>query len=280
VSASETSRSATVVLPLDGSVAALAALSVAKGVAEIMDGTVRIIHVALETSPAAKLVERLGITAADLRGSVLDTRTGDPATEIIEAARAPQVFAIVMCTHTGASADKILGDTALNVLKNVPCPVVLVSPERPPLPWRLGRILLPHDGSPATSAAICPAAELARKSGAELNVLHVTFPGARPMDEQGSFTPSRYLDQAQHEWPAWGREFVERLTSVCPLDAVKIRLSLALGDPKEEVLRAATQQSSDLILLAWNGVWHEAHAGIVRTVIDRAPCPVAILRLT
>jgi len=269
-----------VVVPLDGSVPALAALPVAKGVAEIVEGTVRIIHVALDTSPAATLVERLGMTAADLRGSVVDARTGDPATEIIEAARAQQVFAIVMCTHTGASADKTLGGTALNVLKNAPCPVVLVPPERPPVPWRLGRILLPHDGSPATSAAIRPATELARKAGAELNVLHVTFPGARAAGEQGSLTPPRYMDQAQHEWPAWGREFLERLVSVCPLDAVKVRLSLACGDPTEEVLRAAIAQSSDLILLAWDGVWREPHVGIVRTVIDRLPCPVAILRLT
>ena len=280
MSASQASRSATVVVPLDGSVGALAALPVARGVAQITEGTVHIIYVTLERSLAAKLAERLGLTAADLRGSVLDVRAGDPATEIIEVAREQQVSAIVMCMNTGTTADKILGDTALKVLKNAPCPVILVQPGRPPLPWRLGRILLPHDGSPATNAAIRPAAELARKAGAELNVLHVTFPGARAPGEQGSLTPPRYLDQAQHEWPAWGREFVERLVSVCPLDAMKVRLSLALGDPKEEVLRAAEEQSSDLILLAWNGVWHEGHAGIVRAAIDRAPCPVAILRLT
>ena len=279
MSASEATRMTTVVVPLDGSLPALAALPVAKGVAEVVGGTLHIIHVAFETLPAAKVFERLGLTAADLRGSVLDTRTGDPATEIIEAAREYQAPAIVMCTHAGACANKMLGDTAVKVLKNAPCPVVLVRPERPPLPWKLRRILLPHDGSPATSAAICPAAELARKAGAELNVLHVTFPGARPTDEQGSLTPPRYLDQAQHEWPAWGREFKERLLSVCPFGVVKVRVSLAQGAPEEEVLRAAVEQSSDLILLAWRGVWDETRAGIVRAAIARAPCPVGIVRL-
>jgi nucleotide-binding universal stress UspA family protein len=277
VSTSEVSRTATVVVPLDGSLPALGALPVAKGLAEVAGGMVHIIHVAREPLPAAKQLERIGLTAADLHGSVLDIRTGDPATGILQAAREQQAVAIVMCIHAGATADAV-GDTALKLLKNAPCPVVLVQPERPPLPWKLQRILLPHDGSPATSAAIRPAAELARKAGAELDVLHVTFPGARAAAEQGSLTPSRYLDQP-HGWPAWGQEFLERLLSVSSLGAAKVRVRLAVGAPEVEVLRAAVEDSSDLILLAWHGVWDDTHAGIVKAAIRRAPCPVGIFRV-
>ena len=43
----------------------------------------------------------------------------------------------------------MLGRTAMKVLQNAPCPVVLVPPERGATPWHLHHILVPHDGTPA-----------------------------------------------------------------------------------------------------------------------------------
>ena len=113
-----------------------------------------------------------------------------------------------MCKHSGAERGKMLGRTAMKVLHDAPCPVVLVPPERGATPWHLHHVLVPHDGTPTTSAALQPAAELAERGRAELLVVHVTDIRAAPA-EPGSLTTPRYVDQPQHEWPAWTSEFVK-----------------------------------------------------------------------
>ena len=77
---------------------------------------------------------------------------------------------IVMCKHSGAERGKMLGRTAMKVLHDALCPVVLVPPERGATPWHLHHVLVPHDGTPSTSAALQPAAELAERGRAELLV--------------------------------------------------------------------------------------------------------------
>jgi len=267
-----------IVVPLDGSEHALVALPVAKRLAELTDATVHLLHVARETLPPAEVLERIGLTATQLRGSVLGTKAGEPGSAIVQAGRELEAVLIVMCTHSGGDTDKTLGSTALAVLTDAPCPLVLVRPERGVIPWALHQALLLHDGTPTISAAIRPAAELARRAGAEFIVLHVAAPGARLSSEQGSLMAPRYMDQPQHEWPAWGAEFIERLGCMCPLDALNVRMFLAQGALDDEVRRAAAAHSSDLIVLAWRGEWGGKHGAVVKTVIHGAPCPVMILR--
>jgi len=267
----------TVLVPLDMTDQALVALPVAKRLAELSDATLHLLHVAEEQAPPAEVLARIGLADAALRGSVIGTRVGDPAEGIIAAARELGSALIVMCRHT--ASDKTLGSTALAVLQGAPCPVVLVAPERGVVPWTPARILLPHDGTPTTSAAIRPAADLARRAGGELDVLHVADPAAGPPAERGSLPPPRYLDQPQHEWPAWAGEFVERLGSVCAIASLRVRMSLAHGAPGEEVLRHCAEYGNDLILLAWRGVWQGQHATTLKTVVYGAACPVMVVRV-
>jgi nucleotide-binding universal stress UspA family protein len=271
--------SPTIVVPLDGSEHALVALPVAKQLAQLEAATLHLVHVAREVSPPAEILQRIGLTELELRGSVLDTRAGEPAPGIVQIATELHAVLVVLCTHTVLPvAETPLGDTALAVLQGGPCPVVLVRPERGIVPWSLRRILLPHDGTPTTSAAIRPAAELARRAGAALDVLHVAGPGLGPPAERGSLTSPRYLDQPQHEWPAWVGEFVERLGCVCPIESLQVRMFLGEGAPGDETLRVAAEQASDLVVLAWHGDWEAAHAVTVKTVLRRAACPVMVIR--
>jgi len=268
-----------ILVPLDGSEHALSALPVAKVLADLAAATIHLVHIAREVTPPAEVLKRIGLSTRQLRGSVLSTKTGDPAYGIIQAARESGCILIVMCTHTAVlHPGKTLGSTALGVLKGATCPVVLVQPERGVEPWSLHRILLPHDGTPTTSAAIRPAAELAHKADAALDVLHVAAPHARSSGERGSMT-MRYMDQAQYEWPAWAGEFLERLHCVCPVKSLNVHMSLAHGSPSEEVLRFAAKQASDLIILAWRGEWEGEHAATAKAIIRRASCPVVVVRV-
>jgi nucleotide-binding universal stress UspA family protein len=266
-----------VLVPLDGSEHSLDALPVAKVLAHLEGATIHLVHIAREVAPPADVLRHLGLDAWDLRGSVLRSKTGNPAEGIIQAARESHCILIVMCTHTAvARPGRSLGSTALGVLKDALCPVVLVQPERGVAPWSLHRILLPHDGTPTASAAMRSAAEFARSANAELDILHVAGLRAHP-SERGSLT-FRYMDQPQHEWPAWAGEFIKRLHCVCPLESLKVRISAAHGSPGEEVLRFAAEHASDLIVLAWKGEWEGDHAATAKAIIRRAPCPVMVVR--
>lgn len=187
---------------------------------------------------------------------------------------------IVTSTRDARDPPRVaLGLAARGVLSRARCPVVLVRPERGTGPWSLDELLVPHDGTPATTAALCPAAELARSIGARLFALHVAAPGAPRHEEPGSLQVPHYVDQPQHEWPAWAGEFVERLRSQCPIDLAQVRFFLGHGEPATEILRIAEEQGVDLIVLAWHGTLEAEHARIFKTLLHRAPCPMMVLRV-
>ena len=269
---------ASLIVPLDASEQALAAVPVARRLAQLQDGTLHFVHCAPE-SELADVLKKVGLSADEMRGSIMDAQAGEPAAGILRTARDSRAALIVMTMQRGSPAgERPLGTTALAVLESAPCPIVLVRPDRGITPWALHRVLLPHDGTPTTSSAIPPAAKVAATAGAELEVLHVAAPGSRPPEEHGSLTPPRYLDQPQHEWPAWAEEFLGRLGGACELGSLKVHISLGTGEPGEEVIRSAAEHASDLIVLAWRGAWDGERAATVKAVLRGAPCPVMIVR--
>jgi nucleotide-binding universal stress UspA family protein len=137
--------------------------------------------------------------------------------------------------------------------------------------------LVPHDGTPTTSAALLPAAELAEHGRAELLVVHVTDSRTAPA-EAGSLTTPRYVDQPQHEWPAWTSEFLNRLACICPLGHLHVRMFLAHGDTAAEILRFSEKQSTDLIVLAWRGILEAPCAPTMKGILREAHCPIMVVR--
>lgn len=270
---------AAILLPLDGSQAALRALPVARVFSALEDVPLRILHVSDRAPAPAELAERLGVSPTELRGVSVDLRSGEASAAIVQAVR-EGARVVVLCTYTagGPPAD-VLGATALAVLREAACPVVLVNPRLDLEAWALRKILIPHEGTPAMSDAVRPAAELARRAGAELVVLQVAVAGAAAPAEAGSITPPAYLDQAQYEWPAWASEFIERLACVCPIAGLRVRMVLGRGPAADEILRVSREQAASLIVLAWKGRWAPSHAETLRQVVRDAPCPTLVLRL-
>ena len=267
-----------VLVALDGSKHALCALPVARRLAELQKAQVRILHVADEIEPLDETAGRLGLQPADLRGATLEVRAGSPAETILAAAADHGATLIVMCTHTAEvrPIDAISAAT-LAVLSGARCPVVLVNPAHTVGEWTLRRMLAPHDGSPTVSDALRPAAELARTAGAEFVVLQVAS-DTRAL-ETGAIAPPRYLDQLQHAWPAWSEEFLQRLACVCPLADVQVRLLVRHGEPADETIRVAGEESADLIALAWKGDWAPPCAATLKAVLQGAPCPILVTRI-
>jgi nucleotide-binding universal stress UspA family protein len=266
-----------ILVPLDGSDTALTALPVATTLRQIVPATLRLLHVAESMPPNAELLNRLRALSQELDHATLDVRTGEPVEEILRCAEEIKPRGIVLCKHTAPAAPTTLGSTITGVLRHASCPLVLVPPERGATPWHLQHILVPHDGTPRTSVGFRPAVELAERAKAELLVLHVVDVNATP-GEPGSLVPSLYMDQPQHEWPAWTSEFVQRFASLCLLGQVHLRFRLAHGNPAAEILRLATEQSADLVVLAWRGKLDPSRAAVLKELVSGAQCPVMVIR--
>ncbi len=267
----------TVLLPLDGSIQATAALPVARGFAELLHATVAALHVTDDALAGTALVERMKLSCEDARGLVIESRPGAAAAVIIQEAAERHAAMIVMCPQIRTDLkSRALGSVAAAVLRGAPCPVVLVPPARGRKVWALRRLLVPHDGTPTNAATIGPATDFASIAAAELVVLHVAD-GKRPT-EPGTLVSPRYVDQPQHGWPAWTQEFLDRLRAVGGArDEVEIRLAVAQGEAGEAIVDFARQ--SDLIVLGWRGVLEPDRARTMRRVIRDTLCPVIVLRL-
>ncbi len=270
----------TVLVPLEGSPNVTAALPVARGLARLKGATVVLIDVGHEPMTPGQLLDRIGLSVDDVRGLVIDQSIGAPADAIVREAAARHAALIVMCSQGPDHPSDPIGSVTGDVLRRAPCPVVLAPSIRGRRPWALHQLVLPHDGTPTSAAAIAPTADLAARAGAELIVLHVATPDARRPVEPGTFLTPRYLDQPQHEWPTWEREFVNR---VCCLghvaNAEKIRLVLAQGEADAAILEFVRRHASDLIALAWRGGFAPERARTMRRVIRGATCPVIIFRV-
>jgi nucleotide-binding universal stress UspA family protein len=272
---------AILLIPLDGSTDATAALSVARGLAHLKAATVVLIHVGREVLAPDELLARMRLSAEDVRGLVIDQCTGSPADAIVREATARHAVLVVMCAPAQPDGPlHALGGVLGDVLLTSPCPVVLVPSILRRHPWALRQLVLPHDGTPTSAAAIAPTADLASQADADLVVLHVATPGAERPTESGTFVAPRYLDQPQHEWPAWSREFLERVRGLChPTNIEKIRLMLAQGEAGAAVLEFARHNESDLIAFAWRGSLEPERAQTIRRVICDASCPVIVFRV-
>jgi nucleotide-binding universal stress UspA family protein len=269
----------TVLVPLDGSVRATAALPVASRLSELLHSAVVLLHVGEDVTAPPALVEHMNLSGEDVHGLVIEYRPGAPADVIVQEAVERRAAMIVMCPQIRTDVgSRTFGSVAEAVLRTAPCPVVLVPPARGRERWDLRQVLVPHDGTPATAVAMGPATDFASMAAAELIVLHVATPNRQKTIEPGTLIVPRYIDQPHHEWPAWTQEFLHRLRAVGGAkNDVAIRLAVAQGDAGTAIVEFARQ--SDLIVLGWRGVLEPDRALTVRRVIRDTACPVIMLRL-
>ena len=133
-------------------------------------------------------------------------------------------------------------------------------------------ILHPTDFSGPADLAFGVACALARDFGARLVVLHVV-----------EFPANVYPEATRHEDPAlrhpalWDK--VRRLRPPSPAAAVEYRL--ADGDAAAEVVRAAGETGSDLIVMGTHGrsgLKHLLMGSVAEQVVRKAPCPVLTVK--
>lgn len=269
-----------VLVPLDGSREATFALPIARALAGVLEASLHVLHVASDPATLTpRLASAMGLDSAEARDVVVDGRLGEPAEEIARAAEEWGDTVIVLCSRTGASGDRgALGPVAAGVIAVTRHPVVVVPANRGAVPWALRTMLIPHEGMPAVASKLARALDLARRSAANVFVLHVASPNAPPECAPGALAGPRYLDQQHHEWPAWAEEFVERLAMHAPVRPRTVRAWLVRGEPASAIRAFAAEHEADLVVLCSRCTLEPGRAAVVQGVLRDACTPVLVLR--
>jgi nucleotide-binding universal stress UspA family protein len=138
----------------------------------------------------------------------------------------------------------------------------------------LKRILVPHDFSETSAAAVTYASALAGTFQAALDVLHVN---ELDTDMLAGFLDGRHASLAE--------AIRQRLMKSVTLDEKTTQLGAEFhvrpGTPHVEISRFAKERKADLIVMGTHGrgfVGHTVMGSVAEKVVRTAPCPVLTLR--
>jgi nucleotide-binding universal stress UspA family protein len=139
-------------------------------------------------------------------------------------------------------------------------PVVLVPPGAAARSDRIGRVLLPLDGSAESSAAMTQIVDLLSRAPIDIVALHVF----------GAEVP-RYWDQTAHAHESWSSSFLAEHVA-----AAGAELEIRMGSPGDHILAVADDEEADLIALGWSQRLNGDRAKTVRQTVLEASVPVLL----
>jgi nucleotide-binding universal stress UspA family protein len=211
--------------------------------------------------------------------NILIEESPDVYREILLQAERLHAGLVVMGTHGRSGFERLfLGSTVEKVLRKAACPVMTV-PRRAPDIMPVGlvpfaRILCAVDFSPQSRVALTYAVSLTNEANAELSVVHVVeiFP---QFQELMAPTPP--------DVDAWMNDARRRLHEVvpeAPRSQCTIKEVVTSGKPYREILSAATNGNSDLIVMGVHGrgAADRFFGSTTSHVVRDAHCPVLTLR--
>jgi nucleotide-binding universal stress UspA family protein len=245
----------TIVAAIDNSAAARPVLAGALALADLLGAEVEAVH-------ARENGQRTARAAATAAGVSLRPIAAPVIPALLEAARPPDVAAVVLGTRGVGTGSHPAGHVALELAFSLPKPLMVVPPEAPTR-GEFHRILVPLDGLRQTAAALTEVMMLADRHPLELVVLHVHDRDSVPL----------FSDQRHHELEAWTEEFLRRH---CP-EPERIALEVRVGVPGEHVLNVARDLHADLITLGWSQHLGAGHAAVVREVLERSTIPTLLI---
>ncbi|MEN3331833.1 MAG: hypothetical protein V7641_1198 [Blastocatellia bacterium] len=207
---------------------------------------------------------------------------GDPQIAITREAANRRIDLIVMRSRRRPYAAALLGSTAESVCRTAPCPVLVTHQHEQQ--WAGGttgkvglqRVLVAYDFSSDSELALAYALSLAQEYQAELHLIHVLPPRARPETPEMAFL-SYGVDTSFNE-------IASRLSLAVTDEAhlmCKIKHAVRKGQPYRETLSYAEEQNIDLICMGASGTGFGMQAlfgSNADRVLRQASCPILIAR--
>lgn len=245
----------TIIAALDTTAAARPVLETALRIGEQAGMDVEAVHVVDGPAVTPEFLAR----KAGVRLRRLD---GPAGKALLEAIGSPEVVAGVVGARGTAGGRRPLGSTAMQVIESADKPVTVVPPEALS-PRRLRRLLVPLEGTEASSRAASEGLSTLFGSEVELIVLHVFT----------EITLPRMLDHPREDMDLLGREFAK---SHLP-HAVSVELRP--GPVAARVIEVSDEMKVDLVALSWSQVSLGGRAKVVQEVLGSSTLPVLILPL-
>jgi len=289
-------------VPLDGSRLAEAALVPTAALARRLGARVTLLHVLERAAPQTVHGERhltraedaevyLRAAAATLESGgmtverIVDGEMTDVARTIASRAASLHADLIVICTHgEGGFRELLFGSVAQQVLGGGAIPVLLVHPTAgPPQPFVCRTILVPLDQTAPSEAALPAAASLARALTAVIVLSHVvptvtTMPGERGAAATLMPTAAAAMLDAEVERAAgYLQNLIPRLTG----DGVDAQARVERGEPVQALLALVDARQVDLVVMATHAragmaaVWT---GSVAARFLPRVSVPVLLVR--
>jgi nucleotide-binding universal stress UspA family protein len=265
-----------ILVPLDGSILAEAALPATQFLARLGSGRVTLLHVIEQDAPATIHGERHLTRAAEAQSyleaicrqvfademrvasHVHSAATSDVARGIVAHQQELACDLIVLCTHGRSGLKRLLiGSIAQQVVASGSAPVLLIRPsgEREPATFVCHTLFAPVDGDPVHERGLDLALELARATGARLHLLTVvptvgTLAGRQAT--MGRFMPGTtraMLELAEEELRAYLQQQVERIQGQGMVASAELRY----GDSAAAIVAVADEADVSVIVLGTHG---------------------------
>ncbi len=200
--------------------------------------------------------------------------------------RAPKRDGLLVVGSQGLDAlDRfMLGSVSTKLIQHATCPVLVVKGEAVPL----RRIVLATDGSPASAKALefvlstFQPDRSTRKGGRvpiHVSVIHVIAPRPLALIDIGTTIP--WIKQRQLKVKEVGRKLLEQSAQKLIEAGFTAESLCRLGNPAEKIMKVASQQHADLIVMGAKGLADIDRflLGSVSTrVVQHANCSVLVVR--
>lgn len=277
----------TILVPTDGSDCADLALDHVVDIARHHDATVHVLTVLdvrdLEKAPDIEPFEEEAVALVDDAKGRIDAdidivtsvRTGYPDGEIREYADQIEADLIAMGTHGRTGFRRfVLGSIAEKVLRLSDVPVLTVTDsDTEQHPYE--NVLVPTDGSAGASAAIDPAASLARAYDATVHALSVVDTRALGADVRSDILVDSLEDNARTALDDLEADLADR-------DVGGVTKQVMFGTPYQSIQNYVEDHEVDLVVMGTHGrtgLDRYLLGSVTEKLVRTSPVPVLSVRV-
>ena len=293
-----------ILIPLDGSHLAEAALPAATSLTQTLHAPVTLLHVIEQNAPEAvhhehhltrpqeaeayleNLVRQSFPAGAKADWHVHNSEVKDVASSIVEHSGEFKPDLIIMCAHgRGGIRDLLFGRIALQVVAKGTTPVLLLQPmTSEQKPFTLRRILVPLDSESIHDDSLPVAKQLAKAYGAELYLLCVIPTYGTLTGEKAAAssllpgTASVFLDIKEKQ----AKEHMQGHLNELIGEGYRTSAEIARGDPAQTIVNVAERSEADLIVLSTHrraGLGAFWERSVAPNVARRTHIPILLIPL-
>jgi len=290
-----------ILVPLDGSELAEAALPYAEELAGRLGSEIKLICVS-ESAEDQHIqqydIKRIAKTTKDgaekyLRepeGREIKVEpvilTGHPAEEIVNYAGKENIGLIVMATHGWSGIKRwTLGSVADKVVRATKQPVALIRAkgDRPQVRdmGMLNNALVPLDGSKESEAVIPYIEELASKLQTEIVLFQVMEPAYHTYAGGEGAVAVSYTKEEMEPLKANAKEYLEKIGNLLEEKGITTMSEVRVGKAADEIVKLADEIHADIVAMSTHGrsgISRWAFGSVADKVLRGANTPVLLVR--